>query len=319
MNDNEARLYEALGKIAEAANAALGCIKDHDHSEAGGAMCCTPKSLPARLHAKAASVACHMNPVNAPFLMPFGQIGAAAQVLEPQRIAVLTSKYWGARARRLTVSFMEPTPANLRAKIISHLNAWTRTGGISFVETAGIGKIRISTGSGGYYSYLGTDVLLIPRNRQTMNLEGFTMNTPDSEFRRVVRHEAGHTLGCPHEHMRQSLVARIDRQKAYDYFLRTQGWDPATVDAQVLTSLDERALMATPADQTSIMCYQLPGSITIDGRPITGGSDINASDYAFIGKIYPKVAAGLAMPESAAMPSDDWDESEDVDADLDDD
>ncbi len=317
MNDKEPELYEALRNISETANAALGCTKDHDHSEANGAMCCIPKSLPSRLHEKAARVARHINPVNAPVVTPFGQMGASSQVLEPQRIAVLTSKYWGAIARRLTVSFMEPTPADLRARIIGHMNAWTKTGSISFVETSGVGQVRISRGGGGYYSYLGTDVLLIPRNRQTMNLEGFTMNTPESEYRRVVRHETGHTLGCPHEHMRQNLVARIDRQKAYDYFKRTQGWDQATVDSQVLTSLDERALMSTPTDQTSIMCYQLPSSITIDGRPIIGGKDINASDYAFIGKIYPKAVAALEMPESVGMVSDEWDESEDEDVDLD--
>lgn len=160
-----------------------------------------------------------------------------------------------------------------------------------------------------------------------MNLQGFTMNTPESEYKRVVRHETGHTLGCPHEHMRKALVARIDPQKAYDYFWRTQGWDKATVDAQVLTPLSESSLMATPPDQTSIMCYQLPGSITRDGKPIIGGKDINATDYAFIGKIYPKAGAAFALggeggeaeeeASLAAGPVDEWDESEDVEVDYD--
>jgi len=328
MNDKESKLYEALAKIAAAANEVIGecdCGERHEHEqeeeggEADEPISCTPKGIPARLMQKAAEVARKINPVNAPGFATFAQAGADFQVMEPQRIAVLTSKYWGAKPRRLTVSFMETTPANLRTRIISHMNAWTRTGSISFVWTSGTGQIRISRGGGGYYSYLGTDVLLIPKNRQTMNLQSFTMNTPESEYKRVVRHETGHTLGCPHEHMRKALVARLDPQKAYDYFLRTQGWDKATVDAQVLTPLNERSLMSTPPDQTSIMCYQLPGSITRDGRPILGGNDINATDYAFIGKIYPKAGAALAMVEGeAAMQLDDeWDESEDVDVDVD--
>jgi hypothetical protein len=169
------------------------------------------------------------------------------------------------------------------------MNAWFC--GIQFVATSGTGQVRISRGGGGYWSYLGTDILHIAASRQTMNLQGFTMSTRDSEFTRVIRHEAGHTLGFPHEHMRRDLVARIDRRKAYEYFGRTQGWSPTMVDQQVLTPLDERSLFATPADQTSIMCYQLPGSITTDGRPIVGGPDINATDRAFARRIYPPVGA----------------------------
>ena len=127
----------------------------------------------------------------------------------------------------------------------------------------------------------------------------------------MVRHETGHTLGAPHEHMRKDLVARIDPQKAYAYFLRTQGWSQEEVDQQVLAPLDEQSLMGTPADQTSIMCYQLPGSITRDGGPIVGGLDINATDYAFMGRIYPKTTSVPAQIH-AAPGADDWDPAEDV-------
>ncbi len=89
-------------------------------------------------------------------------------------------------------------------------------------------------------------------------------------------------------------MQRIDPEKAYDYFERTQGWSRQEVDQQVLTSLDESTLMSTPADQTSIMCYQLPGEITTDGEPIIGGLDINETDYDFAGRIYPKRGQGMA-------------------------
>ena len=300
MTENDRQLREALARIAELAGAAVnGGYSDAQAEyraparapQEGEAVSVT-KTLPERMLVKAAQTAAKINPVNAPAFGPLAEAAANLQ-LGPQRIAVLTSKYWGPRPRRLTVSFMESTPADLRARIVRHLNAWTRTAGVSFVETQWTGQIRISRGPGGYYSYLGTDNLLIPRNRQTMNLQGFTMNTPESEYRRVIQHEAGHALGFPHEHMRRELVARIDPAKAYGYFLRTQGWDKQTVDQQVLTPLDERSLMGTPADQTSIMCYQLPGSITRDGRPILGGVVINQTDSEFAGRIYPKPVSGL--------------------------
>jgi hypothetical protein len=317
MSDSESRLREALAEIAEvakaAANGAEGSDVEPDEGNAADQpppedqRVCTPKLLPKRLFVKAAETAVRINPVNAPSLGPLAAVAPDFQVMEPMRIAVLTSKYWGPAPRRLTVSFLESTPADLRARIVSHMNAWTRTGCISFVETTGTGNVRISRGPGGYYSYLGTDILHIPRNRQTMNLQAFTMNTPESEYKRVVRHETGHTLGFPHEHMRKALISRIDPELAYRWFLQTYGWDKQTVDQQVLTPLSEQSLMSTPADQTSIMCYQLPGSITRDGRPIVGGTDINATDYAFAGRIYPR--AGHA-PSPAG--DEEWAESEDV-------
>lgn len=268
---------------------------------------CTIKSLPTRLASKAAKTATEINPANGVSLQGIAGIMGDTS-FEPARIALLTSKYWGPTPRQLTVSFMEKTPSDLRSRIVDHFNSWTKTGCISFVETAGVGQIRVSRGQGGYWSYLGTDILHIPRNRQTMNLEGFTMETPESEFRRVVRHECAHGLGMPHEHMRRQLIARLNPKKTYTYFQFTQGWDRATVDAQVLTPLEEYSIIGTPVDQDSIMCYQLPGEITIDGLPIRGGLDINDSDYEFCGKIYPLQYANFAAPKEA----DDWHESEDV-------
>jgi hypothetical protein len=94
------------------------------------------------------------------------------------------------------------------------------------------------------------------------------------------------------------------------------------VDAQVLTSLDQNSIIGTPPDQTSIMCYQLPGSITVDGDPILGGIDINSTDAAFAARIYPTPSGQRASRQSnrSAAPevhaqhvqTDDWDESEDV-------
>jgi len=134
---------------------------------------------------------------------------------------------------------------------------------------------------------LGTDILSIDRNQPTMNLEAFTMNIPESEFHRVVRHETGHTMGFPHEHMRRELVNEIDPDKAIAYFGATQGWSPAEVRQQVLTPIEESSLRGTAhADPDSIMCYQIPGSITKDGKPIIGGFDIDRQDFAFVALIY---------------------------------
>lgn len=315
---NEDRLRTALKAIADLARS---LVEDGDapsigaaangHGRASVLVTCTPKALPERLLVPAARTAVRINPMNQPLVGgSVAAVGGAAGIMQPQRIALLTSKYWRPVPRTLTVSFLETTPSDLRARIISHMNAWTKTGCISFAETNDVGEVRISRGGDGFWSYLGTDILHIPADQQTMNLQGFSMSTHESEYHRVIRHETGHTLGFPHEHMRAALVARIDKKKAYDFFWRTQRWDPAMVDAQVLTPLNETDLIATTADENSIMCYQLPGEITIDGEPIAGGLDIDDSDYAFAGKVYPKPAVPAGGSDGAAVGS--WPESQDI-------
>jgi hypothetical protein len=324
----------ALAQILELAQTALGDEpRDHQGNGQGTqpVITCTPKALPARLQKTAADLARRVNPANAPLIgASAGLFGGAP--LDPMQISVLTSKFWGPTPRRLTVSFMDAPSVALRNRILSHMNAWSARIGISFAFTQGVGQVRISLVPDGHWSYLGTDVLLIPTNRATMNLQGFSLNTSEAEYKRVVRHETGHTLGCPHEHMRKAIVDRIDRDKAYTYFWQTQRWDEATVDQQVLTPLGEASIMGTPADQTSIMSYQLPGSIMKNGQAVSGGADINATDYAFMATLYPRPGASAQRytPEHGARregafdeattggaleahgPVEDWDPAEDV-------
>ena len=210
---------------------------------------CTPKRLPVEKLVAAAKTAMDVNPFNhAPAerltrVMP-------GFIATPERIAVLTTKYWGLQGVHLTVGFMDNPEAALRKRILQHMNAWAKTANVKFVESATDPQVRIARvggQDGGYWSYLGTDILHIPKKDQTMNLEAFTMSTPESEYHRVVRHETGHTLGFPHEHMRRALVAKIDPAKAIAYFERTQGWTEE-VRQQVLTPIEESTLRGTAAD-----------------------------------------------------------------------
>jgi hypothetical protein len=251
---------------------------------------CTPKRLPDGKLIEAAQTAVRINPYNHPRLARLASTVPGFQPT-PMRIAVVTQKYWGVQGVRLTVGFLDNPPKDLRKKILLHMNAWAKTANVKFVETKTDPQVRIARQggpNGGYWSYIGTDILHIPKDQPTMNLEAFSMSIPDSEYHRVVRHETGHTLGFPHEHMRKALVDKIDPQKAIAYFESTQGWSEEEVRAQVLTPLEESSLMGTRADPKSIMCYQIPGDVTKDGKPIVGGLDIDASDFGFAASIYPK-------------------------------
>jgi hypothetical protein len=211
------------------------------------------------------------------------------------RIVVVNKFRWPEKGVELSVQFLDNPSQTLRRMILSHMNAWSSTANVSFTETKdGTGHVRIArydhpASVAGYWSYLGKQILTIADSEPTMNLQGFTEEHPESEFKRVVRHETGHTLGFHHEHMRREIVDKIDRQKAYDYFRMTDGWSKEDVDAQVLTPLSEASVMGTvESDPTSIMCYQLPGKIMKDGKDIPGGLDINELDANFAGTLYPK-------------------------------
>lgn len=265
---------------------------------------CTPKRLPIDLAIHAANVATTINPLNHAPVERLARVMKGFAAPSRSRIAVMTTKYWHTNGVRLTVGFLDNPEASLRRRIIQHMNAWAKTANVDFRETKTDPQVRIARAGGpdgGYWSYLGTDILTIKRGEATMNLEGFTMKTPESEFHRVVRHETGHTLGCPHEHMRRQLVNLIDAKKAIQYFGKTQGWKPDEVRAQVLTPIEESSLRGTPnADPNSIMCYQIPGVITKNSKPIIGGSDIDALDYQFLASIYPKMTTKkITLPKVA--------------------
>lgn len=244
---------------------------------------CVLKQLPEPNLFDAAVAAVDMNPANAP-----------AFAVTKQDFVIYTQKYWGSGGVDLGVYFMDGGGLELKNRILSHFNAWGRNANVVFkMASSGMAQVRITRErGGGYASYLGTDILQIPTNQPTMWLDSFTMSTPESEYLRVVRHEAGHTLGAAHEHLRAALIAKLDVQKTIAYFRRTYGWSEAETRSNVLTPVEERAVIGSPyADETSIMAYSLPASITKDGRPIVGGADINDTDATYCAKLYPKEIA----------------------------
>ncbi len=262
---------------------------------------CLPKQLSKTKLIEAAQHAIRINPMNRPPVERMAALGKGF-VATPQRVAVLTTAYWGTSGVKLTVGFLDNPESALKKRILSHMNAWNKNANVTFTLTshkddADVRISRVGGKDGGYWSYVGTQIKTIAKGEATMNLEAFTMQTEDSEFYRVVRHETGHTLGFVHEHMRRQLVKKIDRKKAIAFFLREDGWDAQETIDQVLTPIEDATIRGTTADPKSIMCYQIPGEITKDGKPIVGGLDIDASDYSFAATIYPK---GKVAPKKKA-------------------
>lgn len=243
---------------------------------------CAPRFVPSDKLAEADEIAFRVNPDNRP---DDAHLGKGS---EGERLVVDRRVYWGPEGVRLTVGFLDgPEPA-LRRKILAHMNAWNARGAnVEFTESEVDPQVRIARAARGYWSYRGTDILTVPPDEPTMNLHGFTMATEDAEFFRVVRHETGHTLGFPHEHMRREIVDRLDRDKVIEHYSSTLHWSRTMVIRQVLTPLEDASVFGSAtADANSIMCYQIPGELTIDGEPILGGTDIDDIDYELVAQLY---------------------------------
>ncbi len=266
---------------------------------------CTPKFLPDDLAVEAGETAIRINPAND--IPRQGMIRAltsltgqsAEHILAPLRLALMRSKWWGSGGVHRTVAFMEPTELDLQRKIVSYANLWNKAlpdGRRANIEYKLIDTInpqnadvRISRGPGGLWSYLGTDTTHIPRNQQTMNLERFSLSTPDSEFMRVVPHEFWHDAGGPHEHARAAIIALLNPEAVIAEFMQSQGWSRQEVINQILTPLNEADLLAGPTEEISIAAYSFPGRCTWSGQPIIGGSRITVKDYEFAATIYPTI------------------------------
>src|SRR5580765_2799406 len=169
---------------------------------------CRPRLLTPAQEEVAVRRAIEINPANAVTARtvartPVGRRGG------PRRLALLIENRWPKAGVDLSVQFLDNESKELRRRILLHMNAWSKTANIQFKETSGAGLVRITRldqpeEMAGYWSYVGTQILGIEEDQPTFNLEGFTTRTSEAEFRRVVRHEAGHTLGFEHEHMRSA-------------------------------------------------------------------------------------------------------------------
>jgi serralysin len=213
------------------------------------------------------------------------------------RAALLNAAFWGAHAR-LTVSFLEGAPA-LHERVAQLARLWTSESGadvtfefwINEPRTPSDADIRVAfDGSKGSWSYIGTFARQIANDKPTMNLGWMSLQLPEAEARSVVLHEFGHALGLIHEHLNPVQHIDWNRKRVREDLKRSQGWDDATIDANMFAQYDPKETFATDLDPQSIMMYPIPQGWTTNGFTAPFNTALTAKDGALIREAYGRQA-----------------------------
>jgi len=208
---------------------------------------------------------------------------------DPLSMALLTGKMWKS-GRTLRVRFLDGLDL-VKNKVEQMVHLWEAYANIKFVFGADPeAEIRVSfVHDPGSWSYLGTDALVIPKEEPTVNFGWLQSNTPDAEYRRVVVHEFGHTLGCIHEHQSPPASIPWNKPAVYNYFAAAPNfWPPAKVDANLFYKYDSSITQFTAFDPLSIMVYPIPKEFTDGVFEVKMSDDLSDTDKAFIAIMYPQ-------------------------------
>lgn len=240
---------------------------------------CMLRVLPPELQAKANQIAIQENPDN----MPKGN-------RSPEELAILIKKRW-LPGRTIKVCFLDgETP--IQQKVIEFAKKWEEFANIHFLfDNDPDAEVRVSFQYNGSWSYLGTDCLLVPKNKPTTNFGWLDEDTPDIEYSRTVVHEFGHVLGCIHEHSSPSADIPWDKDAVYDFYMGPPNyWSKEDIDNNLFSTYTYEESDASEFDPESIMAYPIPNSQTIGNFEVKGNTELSERDKAFIEKLYPSAA-----------------------------
>lgn len=193
--------------------------------------------------------------------------------------------------QKLRIYFFDGSSVT-RARVLASAAGWMLCANIRFVLSPSPEEsdIRITFAHGGNWSYIGRVAERVPRDRPTMALR-ISDTTPDGEVKRLALHEFGHALGLLHEHQNPLGGIQWNRDAAYQFYQRLNGWSRDDVDRNVFEAyrLDyaNGLILAEPFDPASIMLYPIPSELTTNGFSVGWNRELSAGDIAIAHHLYP--------------------------------
>ncbi len=145
--------------------------------------------------------------------------------------------------------------------------------------------IRISFDQNpGNWSYLGNTSKDIPLTDATMKIGN--LGKVDSKYNRpTVLYLFGHVLGLINENQSPNAPIQWNKEAAHLYF-ENQGMKKENVDV-LLSKYENASTPYRPFDKDSIMMFNIPKQLTLDGVAYTDNFELSKGDKAFAAQLYP--------------------------------
>ncbi len=201
-------------------------------------------------------------------------------------MAATSASLWQ-NGSHITIKFLDGD-AYLQEKVKKYATEWTKYANINFdFIPFGTADIRISFRYSGSWSYVAKDALWArDQNTPTMNYGWFNHNTSEDEFKRVILHEFGHTLGLHHEHQHPKNNIIWNQAAVYEYYGR-MGWTRSKITEQVINKYNSGSTNYGQYDPLSIMHYHIDKSLASNSQAVHSNIELSANDKEYIAKLYP--------------------------------
>ncbi|KAJ7907565.1 hypothetical protein B0H13DRAFT_2501759 [Mycena leptocephala] len=228
-----------------------------------------------------------------------GAIGSTQASSAAHAVVTKLDQLWDSGAT-VTYSYSGGT-ANQQAKVDKVVLEWFPYANLTFQRTT-VGTLRISFDPKlGSWSYVGKVNQSVASPAVTMNLGWVADNTTVSDDDRgVILHEFGHALGLLHEHQSPARngTLNLDEDAVYAYYAATQGWDKATIKAQIIDVYNATDVSNYSAlDLTSIMMYFMPAAMNEQHKDVPPNYKLSDMDKAYMIINYPRPTPHALAPE----------------------
>jgi len=262
--------------------------------QASMSLCCQQH---ASNHQASYEAAIKENPANAAITPTYeSEYGYAHEGDREPRMVMAFTKYW-ARGRTLKIEFMNNLPDILKHPFIEAASLWLPYVNLKFeFVTQGPSDIRIAMNDSIHRSEVGTDALLVPQDKPTMefNLTQILTNkmvnnqlVKKPDFDRTVLHEFGHMLGAVHEHQHPQSNIPWDQAKLLQ-LLPLAGYTEEMIHANILDLYEAADYHYSAYDPDSVMHFDVPNALTQgDFQIINTGKTLSQKDIEFMRSVYP--------------------------------